>query len=93
MFLQIIKAPIITEKNTLLQGQGVYTFEVDRKASKPKIRKAVESAFNVKVSSVRTSICRGRARQGRFGTTRVKYWKKAFVKLAVSEKISLFEGA
>lgn len=91
--LYTIKRPLVTEKNSLMAESNVYVFEVDRKASKVDIRAAVEKAFRVKVQSVRTSICRGRAAKNKFGLGKVPYWKKAMVKLAPGEKISLFEGA
>ena len=88
-----IKRPIITEKNSQLAEQGVYVFEVDKKADKTEIRQAVEKFFRVKVLSVNTSICRGRATRTKLGVGKVAYWKKALVKLAPGEKITLFEGA
>jgi len=89
---QIIKKPLITEKNTYHNAAGVYVFEVDMKASKTDVKTAIESGFNVKVDSVRTAVCRGHSKQTRFGLTKVPYWKKAFVKLSEGEKIALFEG-
>lgn len=89
----IIKKPIITEKNSLMAENNVYVFEVEKSATKTEIRNAVSKLFDVKVKDVRTSVCRGRARRHRFGTTAVKYWKKAMVQLAPGEKISIFEGA
>ena len=91
--LHIIKKPLVTEKNTVLNGMGVYVFEVGRKSTKTEIRKAVEKSFQVKVASVNTSICRGRPKKNKSGVSKVKYWKKAMVKLAPGEKIALFEGA
>lgn len=89
----IIKAPLVTEKNTLHSAAGVYVFEVDMTADKTEIRAAVEKGFGVKVDSVRTSVCRGHSKQTKFGMTKTPYWKKAFVKLKAGEKIALFEGA
>lgn len=77
----------------MLNAMGVYVFEVDRKATKLDIKNAVEGAFRVKVDAVNTSICRGRAHRNKFGLSKVKYWKKALVKLSPGEKIALFEGA
>ena len=54
---QIIKNPLITEKNTYHSAAGVYVFEVNLNADKTEIKQAVESGFNIKVASVRTSIC------------------------------------
>lgn len=90
----VIKRPIVTEKNSILAEEaGVYVFEVDKKATKTDIKNAVEQSFRVNVDSVRTANCRGRATRTRFGLSKVRYWKKAMVKLKSGEKIALFEGA
>lgn len=91
--LNVIKKPLISEKNSTHAELGIYAFEVNRKASKTDIRKAIEKSFNVKVSSINTQVCRGRSRKTRLGVSKVRYWKKALVKLKVGEKIALFEGA
>ena len=89
---KIIKKPLISEKNSLLQADNIYAFEVERNADKVQIRKAVEQLFQVKVASVNTSICRNRPRRTGMRYSKVRYWKKALVKLAPGDKISLFEG-
>lgn len=89
---QVIKAPLVTEKNTYHNAAGVYVFEVDMKSTKTDIKTAVEKNFKVKVDSVRTSICRGHSKYTKFGLTKIPYWKKAYVKLVEGEKIALFEG-
>ena len=91
--LNVIKKPLITEKNTMLNAMGVYVFEVDQKATKVDVKRAVEKSFQVKVDSVNTAICRGKSRRTRLGMSKVKRWKKAMVKLAPGEKIAIFEGA
>jgi large subunit ribosomal protein L23 len=88
----IIRRPLVTEKNTVHGEAGVYVFEVNKKASKLDIRKAVEKAFQVKVLDVRTMNCRGRSKRNKFGASAPAHWKKALVKLATGEKIALFEG-
>ncbi len=88
----LIKKPLITEKNTIHNAMGVYIFEVDMNSDKTQIGKEIEKQFNVKVDSVRTSICRGRAKRNKFGMGRTPRWKKAYVKLMAGEKIALFEG-
>lgn len=90
--VNIIKRPLITEKSTMMSSSGVYAFEVDRRATKTDIKKAVEKAFRVKVASINTSICRSSHGRNRFGVTAPDYWKKAMVKLAPGEKIAIFEG-
>lgn len=89
----VLRRPLVTEKNSMMAENNVYVFEVDRQATKNEVRQAVEKFFRVKVDSVRTAVCRGRAHRNRFGSGRVKYWKKAMVKLKPGESISLFEGA
>jgi large subunit ribosomal protein L23 len=89
----VIKRPLVTEKNSMLAEKGIYVFEVDKKATKPEIKKAVEKFFSVKVADVNTSICRSRAKRTRFGVGKTESWKKAMVRLAAGEKIGLFEGA
>ena len=89
----IIKRPLVTEKNTVYSAMNTYVFEVDRRADKRQIKIAIEKAFNVKVEDVRTQICRNRARRTGMKLSAVRYWKKAFVKLPAGEKIGLFEGA
>lgn len=88
----VIKAPLVTEKNTYHSAAGVYVFEVTMDADKTKIRSEVEKNFGVKVDSIRTVVCRSRGKMTRFGATKVQRWKKAFIKLKEGEKIALFEG-
>ncbi|MGE3973436.1 MAG: 50S ribosomal protein L23 [Bdellovibrionales bacterium] len=90
--LEIIKKPLVTEKNTVHNAQGVYAFEVCESADKTKIKKAIEKAFQVKVDQVRTMVCRDRARRVGKNLSPTRYWKKALVKLAPGEKIKIFEG-
>ena len=91
--LDVIKKPILSEKSSSYSDYDTYVFEVDRKANKTDIKKAVEKAFDVKVKDVRTLVYRTRwlKKFARFGPP--KYKKKAFVKLAAGQKISIFEGA
>lgn len=89
----VIKRPLVTEKNSILAEKGVYVFEVDTVATKEDIKKAVEKYFRVKVASVNTANCRGRAKRTKFGVGKPVNWKKAMVRLKAGEKIGLFEGA
>ena len=89
----IIRKPLITEKTELLRREhNKYTFEVNRKANKIEIKKAVEEIFNVKVAEVATvNIKPVTKRHGmKLYTTQAK--KKAIVKLA-SGTISYFKEA
>lgn len=89
----IVKKPLVTEKNTIHSAAGFYAFEVDRKASKTEIKNAIEKSFDVKVDSVKTMVCRGRSRRVGKNLSKVRYWKKALVKLQPGETIAIFEGA
>ncbi len=88
----IIRRPVVTEKSTLLQEQGRYTFEVAPSANKHRIKQAVEEAFNVEVVRVNTMMVRGKRK--RFGPRLVAKpaWKKAVVQLAPGNTITIFEG-
>mgnify|MGYP001078152543 CR=1 FL=1 len=88
----IIRRPVVTEKSTLLQEQGRYTFEVAPSATKLQIKQAVEEAFNVEVVRVNTMNVRGKMK--RFGPRLAAKpaWKKAIVQLAPGNTITIFEG-
>ncbi|MDM8514775.1 50S ribosomal protein L23 [Desulfobacterales bacterium HSG16] len=90
----IIKKPLITEKTTLQKDEhNQITFEVDRKANRVEIKKAVERIFNVHVAGVRTMQVTGKVkRRGKILGKRSD-WKKAIVKLMPDERIDFFEGA
>jgi len=88
----IVRKVLITEKGTVLREmRNQYFFEVARDANKIEIRRAIETIFSVKVSSVRTMQLRGKVRrQGRWVGKR-NDWKKAIVTLQPDQKIELFE--
>jgi large subunit ribosomal protein L23 len=90
----VIRRPLITEKSTELRdSRNIVAFEVDRRANKVEIRRAVEAQFKVKVADVRVARMHGKLRrQGRTaGLT--PDWKKAYVRLADdTQKIEFFEG-
>jgi large subunit ribosomal protein L23 len=88
----VIRRPVITEKNTYQMEQSKYTFEVARDANKLQIKDAVQKVFNVKVLDVNTSMVPSKERrQGRIiGHTTA--WKKAVVTLAPGQRIEIFEG-
>lgn len=89
----IVIKPIITEKSMEDMAEGKYTFEVDKRANKTEVKKAVEHLFGVEVDKVSTMNVRGKEkRMGRF-VGRRKDWKKAIVKLTPDSKtIEFFEG-
>lgn len=88
----IIIRPLITEKTTILMGEGKYVFQVAKAANKIQIAKAVAEIFKVKVVSVNTINVEGKKkRMGRFVGKRSDY-KKAIVKLAAGQSIEFFEA-
>jgi len=93
----VIKRPLITEKNTWLMEQDQYTFEVATEANKIQIKAAVEATFNVKVKAVNTLNVKRKVRSrvaSRRGGRIVGYqpgWKKAIVTLHPGNRIDLFE--
>ena len=89
---QVIVRPLITEKATILASENKYVFEVNRRANKPQIRGAVETAFNVRVSRVNTLNVRGKIRRVGRSSSRTRSWKKAIVTLIEGDKIQFFEG-
>ena len=90
----ILVRPIITEKITELGDKRQYAFEVPITVNKVEVGKAVEKKFNVKVTSIRTVIVKGKrksqmTRRGRF-EGKTKTWKKAIVTLKEGDKIDYF---
>ena len=90
---QVIIRPVISEKRyTLIESEGQYTFQVDRRANKNQIKRAVESAFDVKVDKVNTAHVKSKPKRQGLTRGRTSTWKKAVVKLAEGDRIDLFEG-
>ena len=56
----VIRAPVITEKSTLVSDHNQVIFKVARDASKPEIKAAIETLFNVKVKAVNTQVRKGK---------------------------------
>jgi large subunit ribosomal protein L23 len=90
---EIIKRPLITEKTSIQKELfNKVSFEVDRRANRIEIKKAIESVFNVRVASVQTMQVTGKTKQrGRIVGKR-RDWKKAIVTLMPGERIDFFEG-
>jgi large subunit ribosomal protein L23 len=86
----LIRRPIITEKATIHLEQNKYTFEVASKATKPEIKAAIETLFDVKVLQVNTQNPPRKSRRvGKFVGYRPQY-KRAIVTLAPGDSITLF---
>jgi large subunit ribosomal protein L23 len=85
---QVIRRPLITEKSMgVKETEGTLVFEVAANATKTEVKQAVETLFQVKVSTIRTSNVLGKERRrGRFTGFRPD-WKKAYVRLKSGEKM------
>jgi large subunit ribosomal protein L23 len=89
----VIIRPVVSEKSYQLLEQNVYTFEVHPSSSKPEIKDAVESIFDVDVLKVNTLNRKGKRKKNR----RTNTWgvrpsrKRAIVTLAEGDSIELFE--
>ena len=89
---EVLRRPLITEKNTALQVESKYVFEVAGKANKPLVKQAVEKAFKVKVTAVNMITVPGKTRRVGRQLTQTPSWKKAIVTLKPGDKIEFFEG-
>ena len=89
----IIIRPLITEKTSVQKEMSnQHTFEVDRRANRIEVKRAVEKIFKVKVAAVKTMQVKGKKKQrGRIVGKR-RDWKKAIVTLMPGERIDFFEG-
>jgi large subunit ribosomal protein L23 len=88
----VIIRPIISEKSYAGIEHNRYTFEVDKRASKPEIADAVAEVFSVTVKKVNTMRVPGKTRRLRTSTGTTRSWKKAVVTLKEGDKIEFFEG-
>ena len=89
----VIIRPVVSEKSYTLLEDNVYTFEVHPSSSKPEIKDAVESIFDVDVLKVNTLIRKGKQKKNRRTNTRGQRppRKRAIVTLAEGDSIELFE--
>ncbi len=87
-----LRAPVITEKATLLNESGQVVFRVAMDATKPEIKAAVEGLFGVKVKAVNTLVTKGKTKRFRGRPGKRSDVKKAYVKLVEGQTIDLTTG-
>jgi len=87
-----VRAPLITEKATLASEHNQVMFRVPLKATKPEIKRAVESLFKVNVTAVNTLISKGKLKRFRGRPGRRNDIKKAIVTLAEGQSIDVTTG-
>jgi large subunit ribosomal protein L23 len=88
----VVLAPHITEKSTMLSDQNAVVFRVAQGASKPQIKAAVEALFNVSVLGVNTMITKGKSKRWKGKPYQRSDMKKAIVRLADGQSIDITEG-
>jgi large subunit ribosomal protein L23 len=91
-YMSVLIEPVLSEKTNHLREEGKFVFKVDPRASKIQIKEAVRRMFKVhpvscNIINVKAKPKRQRNRSGYTAT-----WKKAVVRLAPNETISVFEG-
>jgi len=88
-YLEILKAPVVTEKSQTLKEKGKYVFKVDPKANKTEIKNAIEKIFNVNVEKIATLNEKPKKRRvGRY-TGLTNRSKRAIVTLKDGQTIDL----
>jgi large subunit ribosomal protein L23 len=88
----VLIEPVLSEKANILREEGKYVFKVDPRATKIDIKEAVRRLFNVHPVSCTVMRVGGKPKRQRNRAGLTSSWKKAIVRLAKDEKISLFEG-
>ncbi len=88
----VILAPHITEKSTLLSEHNAVVFKVSDSATKPQIKAAVEALFDVKVTGVNTIVQKGKSKRWKGTPYRRSDVKKAVVTLADGQSIDITTG-
>ena len=88
----IVLAPHITEKSTMLSETNSVVFRVAPKATKPEIKEAVEALFGVSVIGVNTIVSKGKTKRWKGKPYQRSDMKKAIVRLAEGQSIDITEG-
>ncbi len=88
----IVVAPHITEKSTMLSEHNAVVFRVAPGASKPEIKAAIEALFGVKVVGVNTMVTKGKTKRWKGKTYQRSDVKKAIVTLAEGQSIDVTSG-
>jgi large subunit ribosomal protein L23 len=88
----VVLAPHITEKSTMLSEHNAVVFKVASGASKPQIKEAVEALFNVKVTGVNTLVTKGKSKRWKGKPYQRSDFKKAIVTLAEGQMIDVTSG-
>ena len=88
----VVLAPHITEKSTMLSEVNAVVFKVASGASKPEIKEAIEALFDVKVTGVNTVVTKGKSKRWKGKPYQRSDFKKAVVTLAEGQSIDVTSG-
>ncbi|KUR74273.1 50S ribosomal protein L23 [Novosphingobium sp. FSW06-99] len=88
----VIVAPHITEKATLLSEHNAVVFKVAGTATKPQIKAAIEAIYSVKVAAVNTLVQKGKTKRWKGKPYTRSDVKKAVVTLAAGQSIDVTSG-
>jgi len=88
----LIKAPMITEKSTMASEHNQVMFKVPMWATKPAIKEAIETLFDVKVRAINTLIQKGKVKRFKGQLGQRKSFKKAIVTLDEGQSIDVTTG-
>jgi large subunit ribosomal protein L23 len=88
----VVLAPHITEKSTMVSEYNAVVFKVANGASKPEIKAAVEALFNVTVTKVNTILAKGKTKKWKGQPYKRSDSKKAIVTLAAGQSIDITSG-
>ena len=88
----VVLAPHITEKSTMLSDHNAVVFKVANTASKPEIKAAVEALFGVNVTNVNTIVTKGKTKKWKGQPYKRSDAKKAIVTLAEGQSIDITSG-
>ena len=88
----VVLAPHITEKSTMVSEFNAVVFKVANDASKPEIKAAVEALFNVSVTKVNTILTKGKTKKWKGTPYTRSDFKKAIVRLADGQSIDVTTG-
>ena len=91
--MNVLLGPHVTEKAAVIgESSNQYVFQVATDATKPEIKKAVETLFEVEVDAVRVSNVKGKVKRSGQNLGRRKDWKKAYVRVKDGQTIDFMGG-
>ena len=91
--MKVLLGPHVTEKGAVIgESSNQYVFQVIPDATKPEIKKAVETLFEVEVDAVRVTNVKGKVKRSGQRMGRRKDWKKAYVRVKDGQTIDFMGG-